>query len=170
MTTDIDQKAFRRVLGQYPTGVTVITTFEPDGTPRGFTANSFTSVSLDPPLLSICIAKSAASCETFCEAPYFAVNILEEGQKEISGLFATQRADKFERTPWHQGDAGAPLLEGTLAWLECQRHDRVDAGDHVILLGAVAAYGQSEKAPLGYCRNHFFTPPSAPSTEDSSHD
>lgn len=158
MTTDFDRQEFRRALGQYPTGVTVITTVEPNGTPRGFTANSFASVSLDPPLLLVCIAKSAASCEAFCEASSFAINILEEGQKDISGLFATQRPDKFQIAPWREGNAGAPLIEGALAWFECQRQDRVEAGDHIILIGRVTDFAYRDSQPLGYLRGRYFTP------------
>ncbi|MGI9488426.1 MAG: flavin reductase family protein [Geminicoccaceae bacterium] len=157
MNADFDQKNFRRALGQYPTGVTVITTVEPNGTPRGFTANSFTSVSLDPPLLSVCIAKSAASCETFCTAPHFAINILEEGQKDISGLFATQRPDKFQVTRWQKGKAGTPLIEDGLARFECLRHDQVEAGDHVILIGRVTDFAYRGGQPLGYVRGSYFT-------------
>lgn len=157
MKIDFDQQGFRRALAQYPTGVTVITTVEPTGTPRGFTANSFTSVSLDPPLLLVCIAKSAASCETFCEASSFAINILEEGQKDISGLFATQRPDKFQIAPWREGKAGTPLIEGTLAWFECQRQDQVEAGDHIILVGRVTDFAYRNSQPLGYLRGSYFT-------------
>ena len=157
MNADVDHKDFRRALGQYPTGVTVITTLEPDGTPRGFTANSFTSVSLAPPLLSVCIAKSAASCEVFCEASHFAVNVLEEGQKDISGLFATQRPDKFQVARWRKGEAGTPLIEDSSAWFECRRHDRVEAGDHIILIGRVIDFAHRSSQPLGYVRGSYFT-------------
>ena len=157
MNDGFDRNTFRRALGQYPTGVTVITTVEPDGTPRGFTANSFTSVSLDPPLLLVCIAKSAASCETFCTASHFAINVLEEGQKDVSGLFATQRPDKFHVTRWHEGKTGTPLIEDGLTWFECLRHDQVEAGDHVILIGRVIDFAFRDGQPLGYVRGSYFT-------------
>ncbi len=149
--------AFRRALGQYPTGVTVIATVEADGTPRGFTANSFTSVSLDPPLLLVCVAKTAASLEVFCQAPSFSVNVLAEGQRDISTLFATQRPDKFQVTRWRPGRLGAPLLDRALAWFDCERHDLVDAGDHVVLFGHVKDFGYRDAQPLGYLRGSYFT-------------
>ncbi|MBI1386087.1 MAG: cag pathogenicity island protein Cag11 [Rhizobiales bacterium] len=153
----LDQRALRDVLGQFMTGVTVITALEADGTPRGFTANSFTSVSLDPPLVLVCVAGNAASRHVFCSARNFAINILADDQKDISGLFATKRPDKFEIAPWRAGSSGVPLLEGALAFLECSRHSRMEAGDHVILIGRVTAIGRSDGRPLGYYRGRYFT-------------
>ena len=87
----------------------MITTRQADGTPRGFTANSFTSVSLDPPLLLVCLAKSARSVDVFSEALHFAVNILAEDQKAVSGLFASRTPDKFQQCDWRPGHAEMPL-------------------------------------------------------------
>lgn len=157
MSEPFDSRAFRQALGQFATGVTIVTTLEPNGTPRGFTANSFTSVSLDPPLLLVCIANSAASRAVFCEAPRFSINILSEEQKETSGLFATQRPDKFDIAPWRVGQGGVPLIDGALAWFECTHHDAVPAGDHVILIGRVTDFGYREAQPLGYLRGGYFT-------------
>lgn len=153
----LDSRAFRHALGQFATGVTIVTTVEPDGTARGFTANSFASVSLDPPLLLLCIANSAASRAVFCTAPRFSINILAEDQKEISGLFATQRADKFEVASWRAGQGGVPLIDGALAWFECERYSEVQAGDHVILIGRVTDFGYREGRPLGYLKGGYFT-------------
>src|SRR5690348_18311076 len=96
----IDPLELRRAFGTFMTGVTVITTHGADGSPRGFTANSFTSVSLDPPLLLVCIGKGAASLDTFLHADGFAVSILAEAQKEASGIFASKRPDKFAAVAW----------------------------------------------------------------------
>lgn len=152
-----ETRALRDAFGAFATGVTVVTTREPDGTPRGFTANSFTSVSLDPPLLLICPAKAALSCEVFAEAPYFAVNVLADDQKEISGLFASRSPRKFEQTSWRAGIDGMPILDGALARFECARHRVVDAGDHLIIIGRVTQYHTSEGRPLGYFRGGYFS-------------
>ena len=155
--SQFDLRDLRNAFGTFATGVTVITTREANGTPRGFTANSFTSVSLDPPLLLVCIGKSAASLPVFSEGEGFAVNILGEDQKDISGLFATQRPDKFEVADWTSGKAGMPLLTGTLSWFECGREKVVEAGDHVILIGRVTDYGYERNPPLGYVNGGYFT-------------
>ena len=154
----IDPKAFRQALGAFVTGVTIVSTLQEDGTPRGFTANSFTSVSLDPPLVLVCIAKTAASYPVFAAAGHFAVSVLAEDQKDVSSLFTTKAADKFLRVAWHAAIGGSPVIDGAAAWFACRRHDRViDAGDHIILLGAVAAFGHSSASPLAYCRGAYLT-------------
>jgi flavin reductase (DIM6/NTAB) family NADH-FMN oxidoreductase RutF len=139
------------------TGVTIVTTAGVDGQPRGFTANSFTSVSLEPPLLLICIGKSAASMEVFRQARGFAVNILSEAQKDTSVLFASKRPDKFEAAVWRAGPFGNPLIEGSAAWFDCARYQVIDAGDHIILMGHVEAFSYSDGNPLGYARGHYIT-------------
>jgi flavin reductase (DIM6/NTAB) family NADH-FMN oxidoreductase RutF len=134
----------------------VVTTRQPDGTPRGFTANSFTSVSLDPPLLLVCISKAALSCDTFAQADHFAVNVLAHDQKEVSGLFAGQSADKFDLSKWHVDAQNIPLIDGTLASFSCTRHRLVDAGDHLVLIGRVLSFETSEGTPLGYYKGSYF--------------
>lgn len=156
-TSDGDKRALRNVFGSFATGVTIVTTRQEDGTPRGFTANSFTSVSLDPPLLLVCIAKNAYSCETFCDAPHFAVNILSEDQTAVSGLFASQAPDKFDQVEWQSGAANVPLLDGALANLACEQEKIIDAGDHIILMGRVIAHQISEQKPLGYFQGNYFS-------------
>lgn len=157
MSTHPDTKrALRNAFGTFATGVTVMTTRQADGTPRGFTANSFTSVSLDPPLLLICIAKSAHSCDAFAQADHFAVNILADDQKDISGLFASQSAEKFDLAQWGVDAQDVPLIDGCLSSFSCARHEVVDAGDHLILIGRVLEFQTSEKAPLGYFKGAYF--------------
>jgi len=153
--TTFDPREFRKALGSFVTGVTVVTTVEPGGGPRGFTANSFTSVSLDPPLVLICIAKTAASCPVFEGSGHFAVNILAEHQQQVSGLFASKSPDKFAETAWSTGPAGSPLIAGATAWFDCTTHQVVDAGDHLVLIGRVAGFGQSPATPLAYCRGAY---------------
>lgn len=149
---EFDRPAFRKALGAFLTGVTVVATLQEDGQPRGFTANSFTSVSLDPPLVSVCIAKTASSYPIFAAAVHFSVNILAETQADVSTLFATKSADKFAKTAWRNGPAGSPILADVAAWFDCRRHAVVEAGDHIILIGEVAGFDHSVANPLGYCR------------------
>ncbi|MGE0211976.1 MAG: flavin reductase family protein [Parvibaculaceae bacterium] len=150
-----DPRDFRRALGAFVTGVTVVTTMDEDGQPRGFTANSFTSVSLEPPLVLACVGKGGASHGVFGKAGHFAVNVLTESQKHVSGIFASRDADRFGSVAWRKGALGAPILEDTAAWFECRMHERIDAGDHLILIGRVAGYGHGDATPLGYCRGNY---------------
>jgi flavin reductase (DIM6/NTAB) family NADH-FMN oxidoreductase RutF len=152
-----DPRELRSAFGTFMTGVTVVTTVDEAGRPRGFTANSFTSVSLDPPLLLICIGKQAASCETFCKAAGFAVNVLAESQKPVSNIFASKRPDKFAEVAWRKGPGGSPLIEESLAWFDCARHQVIDAGDHVVIIGAIEAFGSRDANPLGYARGGYVT-------------
>lgn len=152
-----EARELRTAFGSFMTGVTIVTTAGTEGGPRGFTANSFTSVSLEPPLLMVCIGKSAASMDVFRRAPGFAVNILAEAQKETSVLFASKRPDKFDAAPWHPGPFGNPLIEGSAAWFDCARHQVIDAGDHIILMGRIEAFSYSDANPLGYARGGYIT-------------
>lgn len=156
--SEADKRALRDAFGAFATGVTVVTTLQPDGTPRGFTANSFTSVSLDPPMVLVCVAKSALSCAIFVEAPHFAVNVLAEEQTQVSGIFASRDPDKFDRVGWDSGAAGMPVLKDTLASIVCARDRAVDAGDHVILLGRVIDHTTGTSArPLGFFKGSYFS-------------
>jgi flavin reductase (DIM6/NTAB) family NADH-FMN oxidoreductase RutF len=153
----VDPGALRAAFGAFATGVTIITTRQVDGTPRGFTANSFTSVSLDPPLLLVCVAKSAHSCQTFMTAPHFAVNVLAEDQKAVSGLFASRERGKFAQCEWVPGVGEVPLIEGALAHFSCSREQSVDAGDHIVLIGRVIEVHSVKGNPLGYFRGRYFS-------------
>jgi flavin reductase (DIM6/NTAB) family NADH-FMN oxidoreductase RutF len=151
----IDPVELRRAFGTFVTGVTVVTTRDEDGLPRGMTANSFTSVSLDPPLLLVCIGKTASSFPAFHSTDSFAVNVLHDRQKDVASVFASKSASKFEAVSHDAIHTGAPVLSDSLTWFDCTVHDRVDAGDHVILIGRVHAFGTSPAAPLGFCRGRF---------------
>ena len=155
--SSFDNRELRSAFGSFMTGVTIVTTSGSDGQPRGFTANSFTSVSLEPPLLMICIGKQAASMDVFRHARGFAVNILSEAQKDTSVLFASKRPDKFEAAQWRAGPFGNPLIEGSAAWFDCARYQVLDAGDHIILMGHIEAFSYSDANPLGYARGHYIT-------------
>ena len=152
-----EARELRTAFGSFMTGVTIVTTAGIDGQPRGFTANSFTSVSIEPPLLLLCIGKSAASMEIFTRARGFAVNILSEYQKDTSVLFSSKRPDKFEVTKWHAGPFGNPLIDGSAAWFDCARYQVIEAGDHIILMGHIEAFSYSDTNPLGYARGGYIT-------------
>ena len=153
--TPIDVRNFRDGQGCYPTGVTIVTTRDATGQPRGFTANSFTSVSLDPPLVSVCLAKTAHSHAVFTEVSAFAIHVLSESQKDLSSLFASKAADKFERCQWTDGMGSVPLIKNSLATFECKAYQSVDAGDHTILIGRVVNLEHTAGRPLGYCRGAY---------------
>jgi flavin reductase (DIM6/NTAB) family NADH-FMN oxidoreductase RutF len=146
----MDPKQFRQALGMFATGVTVVTTIAPDGSPRGLTANSFTSVSLSPPLVLVCIDRAAKSYTAFTQGNGFAINILSQDQRELSQRFASKAADKFAGVDWSKGANGAPILDGALAWLECRQWRWVTAGDHIVLIGEVVDLGVNPGQPLAY--------------------
>lgn len=151
-----DPRTLRDALGCFGTGVTIVTTLDSSGDPVGLTANSFTSVSLDPPLLLVCLAKSAGSLPAFEAAATFAVNVLHIGQQVVSGRFASRGEDRFTATDWERWDTGAPIIQGSLASFECRKHDWIDAGDHVILLGRVERVRfEPRRDPLLYFRGRY---------------
>lgn len=151
----IEPADLRRALGTFATGVTVITTLDADGAPRGFTANSFTSVSLDPPLILVCLAKTAATCAVFRAAKSYAVNILSEDQKAVSTAFSSPGADRFAGVDWRGQSTGCPIFTGVAAWLDCRMHEVIGAGDHDILIGRIVDYDYAAASPLGYCRGAY---------------
>lgn len=135
----------RGVFGRFTTGVTVITTLTARG-PVGMTANSFTPVSLEPPLVLFCVSRRSQLCEPFATARSFAVNVLADTQRPLSARFAAPGYDRFGDTPWRPGHTGVPLLPGALAVVECETAEVLPGGDHVIVLGRVVAVGV---APAG---------------------
>ena len=135
----------------------MVTSRETNGIPRGFTANSFTSVSLDPPMLLICVDRAAESFEVFTESAGFAVNILAEDQSETSALFASKRADKFDIAGWKESATGYPILDGVCAWFDCRRDQVIDAGDHVIIIGQILSYDYNDSIGLGYVRGGYMS-------------
>ncbi len=154
--TGSDSRTLRDALGCFATGVTVVTCLDAEGDPIGLTANSFTAVSLDPPLLLVCVAKAAASLDALSAAPHFAVNVLQTGQEPESITFSTRIEDRFGRTRWALGEHGVPLLEGSLSVFECARSAVHDAGDHVILVGEVKrATFDPALDPLLYFRGRY---------------
>jgi len=151
-----DPRTLRDALGCFATGVTVVTCLGAEGEPAGLTVNSFTSVSLDPPLLLVCLAKQAASAAALTEASHFAVNVLQTGQQPASIRFSTRDEDRFGTTPWSCGEGGAPILKDSLGVFECERHAVHDGGDHHILIGQVVkASFDAGLDPLLYFRGRY---------------
>jgi flavin reductase (DIM6/NTAB) family NADH-FMN oxidoreductase RutF len=153
-----DPRALRNAFGAFLTGVTVVTTRNGAGEPIGFTANSFTSVSLDPPLLLVCLAKTSRNFEAVTGSPGFAINILSEGQKDVSNTFARPVEDRFAAVSWRNGPHGSPIFADVSAWFDCSTHQVVEAGDHVILIGRIEAFEDSGLSGLGYARGGYFSP------------
>lgn len=153
--TTIDQAEMRQVLGHFATGVTVITAASADG-PVGMAANSFTSVSLDPPLVLFCAGKSSGTWPLIEASGAFAVNVLDAGQEKISRLFASKEADRFAGVGHHAGVSGSPILKDALAFLDCRIETLHDAGDHVIVVGEVVQLGVlHEGSPLVFFRGGY---------------
>ncbi|XDZ64632.1 flavin reductase family protein [Alphaproteobacteria bacterium LSUCC0684] len=153
----VEQADLRKAFGSFMTGVTVVTARNGSNQPLGFTANSFSSVSLEPPLLLICIDKSSENLSAFSDAGHFAVNILAHDQQEISTRFARNVEDRFAGIDWSLSDEGTPILGGTAAFFSCRMHKTVDAGDHVIMIGEVVSCASTDKPGLGYHKGRYFT-------------
>jgi flavin reductase (DIM6/NTAB) family NADH-FMN oxidoreductase RutF len=150
-----DPKELRRVMGLFATGVTVLTTRDDDGRPYGLTANAVTSLSLTPPLLLICIDKKAETHPHFLTSRCFVVNILSEDQEELSGRFAKSGGEKFGPLPFSTNQDGVPVLENTLAHLECRIIETHEGGDHVIHIGEVQHAEVRGGRPLLYFQGKY---------------
>ncbi|MEY2402489.1 MAG: 3-hydroxy-9,10-secoandrosta,3,5(10)-triene-9,17-dione monooxygenase reductase component [Acidimicrobiaceae bacterium] len=135
--SSFDEAKFRQVLGHYPTGVVLVTAIADDGQPAGLAIGSFTSVSLDPPLVAFFPDKKSSSWPRIETAGSFCVNILGEAQEDLSRVFASKGADKFASIGWRPGRTGAPVINDVIAWIECTIERVDDAGDHWIVLGRV---------------------------------
>lgn len=156
--TAFDTRDLRNAFGTFMTGVTVVTSHTTEGEPIGFTANSFTSVSLDPPMVLVCLANTSQNYDTLVNGEGFAVNILSEHQIEISNTFARPVDNRYANIQWHKGPAGSPILEEVSAWFDCKTHKTVDAGDHVILIGLIEAFDSTTTPGLGYAGGAYVTP------------
>lgn len=152
----IDQQQFRYTLSHFPSGVTVVTT-QLQGKQYGMTVASFASLSLEPPLVIVCIEKVVATHNAIAEAGHFAVSILAAGQEAISAQFATRSEEKFSNVPTRPGVLGAPLIDGALATLECRLLEALPGGDHTIFVGHVEATSTANEsvAPLLYFRSTY---------------
>lgn len=151
----IDQAEFRRVMGHFASGVTVVTVCR-EGTCHGITVSSFCSLSLEPPLVLICIDQRYSSHEKIQQAEAFAINILAEDGEWLSRHFASRADDKFAKVGYHTGESGAPLLDDALATIECRLVDQFPGGDHTIFVGEVLAMSaRDEGRPLLYFRSGY---------------
>ena len=155
LETDFDARALRHALGRFATGVTIVTTVDARGAPVGLTANSFNSLSLDPPLVLWSLRRSSPSVGAFTEARHFAVNVLGEAQLELSRRFAASGDDKFAEGLWSNGAGGVPLLGGCAAVFECERVSQQEAGDHVLFIGRVLALSEAPVPPLLFQAGHY---------------
>jgi flavin reductase ActVB len=152
----VDGAVFREALARFASGVTVVTARGPQGAPVGFTATAFSALSLDPPLILVCLSRSASTYPAFLEATHFAVNVLAAGQGEADLRFAARGTDRFAGAEVEAGPAtGLPLLPGAAVHLECRTYRRVEAGDHVILLGEVLRAVRTDADPLVHFNRRF---------------
>lgn len=151
-----DQRTLRDALACFATGVTVVTARTSSGDPVGLTANSFTSVSLGPPLLLVCPALSAATTQVLLEAEHFAVNVLSDNQADLSHLFATKGTDRFARTQFETWHHDVPIIKDALANFECRQFSVTDGGDHAILVGQIEHVRFADEGnPLLYFRSDY---------------
>ena len=144
----VSSEEFRHACGQFATGVTVATVVDAAGVPHGLTVSSFTSVSLEPPLVSICLGHAVGQIELFRQANYFGINILSEEQRPLSDRFARRGHDRFSDVSWTPGTTGVPLIDDVLAAIECRIEQRIPVGDHDIFVGLMVATRVVEAGPL----------------------
>jgi flavin reductase (DIM6/NTAB) family NADH-FMN oxidoreductase RutF len=150
-----DTRDFRNALGQFATGVTIITTRDNQGAPVGVTVNSFNSVSLEPKLVLWSLAKKSYSLDAFSNAEHFIIHVLAADQKELSNRFAKGSAEKFNDVAYSDGLGGAPLLAGCAASFECRNIERIDGGDHYIFLGQVERFQVEERPVLLFYKGSY---------------
>jgi flavin reductase (DIM6/NTAB) family NADH-FMN oxidoreductase RutF len=153
----VDKAEFCRTCAKFPTGVTIVTVLDAQGSPHGMTASSFTSVSLDPPLVLVCVDHSAYVLEHLRRSEHLGINVLSEGQHDLSMRFARRGEDRFEGVEWYAGHNGVPLIPGILAALECGMHRMVDAGDHAIVIAQVLRVSYRDGRPLVYYGSGYHT-------------
>ena len=148
VSPSLEPRQFRRVCSRFASGVTIISVVDSAGVPHGMTASSFTSVSLDPPLVLVCVDSRAKFLEASNSSEHFGVNILDETQRSLSERFAGAGYDRFDGVNWSPGITGMPLFPGMLATMECARFKTFAAGDHEILIGKVLYANWREGEPL----------------------
>lgn len=151
----VDPLVFRRTCARFATGITITTVRGPDREPHGLTANSFTSVSLTPPLVLVCIDQSCTILPMFRNSAYYGINILREDQRYVSTRFAQRGLDRFNGIPWRETDTGVPVLNDVIGFLECRLVQSVDAGDHCILIGEVLSAEFKDGRPLLYFNSRY---------------
>lgn len=152
---EVTPDEFRRACGRFATGVAIATVLDAQGAPHGLTVSSFTSVSLEPPLVLICLGHAVTVIQSFRAAKHFGINVLAASQREVSDRFARKGEDRFNGTPWIAGATGVPLLPGALAAIECAVERIVAAGDHDVLIGRMVRAQVAEGAPLVYFASRY---------------
>jgi 3-hydroxy-9,10-secoandrosta-1,3,5(10)-triene-9,17-dione monooxygenase reductase component len=150
-----DMKKFRQCLSKFATGVTVVSCRDQNGTPCGITANSFSSVSLEPPLVLWNIAKVSKSLRAYLEAEYFAINVLSNQQQSLATHFAKSENGLFDDIGYWDSPQNVPVISDTLAYLECRTHDIHDYGDHHIIIGDVINFVLSDSKPLIFFSGNY---------------
>ena len=151
MADAISSEDFKACMSNFASGVTIVTTVDQDGTPWGLTVSAFSSLSLDPPLCLVCIARRPGSLEAFRTNRRFAVNMLSDKQEEISNRFASRHTDKFADTDWKPGPVlGCPVFADVLAWTECEVTEVLPGGDHDIFVGQLGTVEAGTGQPLLY--------------------
>jgi flavin reductase (DIM6/NTAB) family NADH-FMN oxidoreductase RutF len=157
----VSSNEYRELMGRFATGVTVVTAVDAAGDPGGMTASAVSGVSLDPPLLLVCVNHDDPFHAALSQAPWFAINVLASDQEAMSRRFAGAYAARFSNAPYRKGPEGLPLLNGAVAHLLCERWQVIPAGDHTIFLGRVTGGSVFEQRPLLHYRGRY-TSPTAP--------
>ena len=146
---------FRRACGRFATGVAIASVLDAPGTPHGLTVSSFTSASLDPPLILICLGHRVSAIDAFRAAAHFGINVLAEDQRDLAERFARPGQDRFDGLNWRRGKTGVPLLPGVLAAIECAVRQRIAAGDHDVFVGEMVGARVAAGAPLIHFASHY---------------
>jgi flavin reductase ActVB len=146
---------FREAMSAFPSGVTIMTTVDASGEPRGFAASSFCSVSIDPALVLVCIAKTAQCHDAFLESDDWAIQVAGHGHLDLIGRFSTKGADKFGGGEFSTDERGVPVLADAAVLLECEAHERFDGGDHTILIARVRSVSLADSSPVLYFQREF---------------
>ncbi|HEY7898104.1 MAG TPA: flavin reductase family protein [Gemmatimonadaceae bacterium] len=151
----LDPDAFRAVMGRFASGVTIVTATDESGEDHGMTVSAFASVSLEPPLIVVCIDQTASMHDTLIDIEYFAINILASTQEAIARRFAATGAQRFEGIGYRRGENGAPILNDVLAYIECRRISSTTTGDHTVIIAETVATAMRDARPLLYYRGGF---------------
>jgi flavin reductase (DIM6/NTAB) family NADH-FMN oxidoreductase RutF len=151
----VDARRFKEIMAQLATAVTVVTVMDRQGRPMGMTASAVCSLSLEPPMLLVCVDRAAGIHDALVRSPFFAVNVLAREQEQLAVRFARRDLDHFDGIDWDVGPAGLAVLRGSLAQLECRRAEVFPAGDHAIVTGVVEWAQTRDRAPLCYFRARY---------------
>jgi flavin reductase (DIM6/NTAB) family NADH-FMN oxidoreductase RutF len=155
LSCQVTPEVFRRTSALFPTGVAILTTLADDNAPHGLTVNSFSSLSLDPPLVLVAIDRVCSVLKTFESRGYFAINILSDNQRDLSVRFSELPEGRFSGVAWTPGETECPIIDGVLGVLECRTVQVIDAGDHRALIGEVVAASAGQGSPLVFFNSTY---------------